>query len=210
MRDLGDRREDDIINFGITFYGQTGTPKDPETDPAIAFAMFKDDDDSDKTTEGIAFATHDSTNMDGLVRITLDLADTQDPRFYTPGSDYFLVLTAGEVDNVNLAGVCVATFSIVNRVTLPFVGIDGAVDTATLASSTTVFETDLTEASDDHYNDQALVWGAGATNAGLTFFITDSQGTTANTNNKVKLTVQTMPNAPADDDTFVILGTKGS
>ena len=206
MRDLGDRREDDVINFGITFYGQTGSPKDPEPAPAIDLAVFKDDDEDDKSVEGIALQTHDSTNMDGLVRITLTLTHA----FYTPGSDYFLVLTAGEVDNVNLTGVCVATFSIVNRVTLPFVGIDGAVDTATLASSTTVFETDLTEASDDHYNDQALVWGAGATNAGLTFFITDSQGTTANTNNKVKLTVQTMPNAPADDDTFVILGTKGS
>jgi len=86
----------------------------------------------------------------------------------------------------------------------------GTSDSATFTPTTTVFETDLTEASDDHYNDQALIWGAGAANAGLTFFVTDSQGTTANSNNKVKLTVQTMPNAPADDDPFEIVGTKGS
>ena len=86
----------------------------------------------------------------------------------------------------------------------------GAVDTATLSASTTVFETDLTEASDDHYNNQAIVWGAGATNAGLTFYITDSEGTTTNSNNKVKLTVQTMPNVPGNGNVFEIIGTKGS
>jgi len=84
----------------------------------------------------------------------------------------------------------------------------GSVDTATFTATTTVFETDLTEASDDHFNNQALVWGTGAANAGLTFFITDSEGTTTNVNNKVKLTTETMPNIPADTDTFIIVGGK--
>ena len=86
----------------------------------------------------------------------------------------------------------------------------GSADTTTASGTTTVFETSLTEASDDHYNNQALIWGASAANAGLTFYITDSQGTTANSNNKVKLTVQTMPNAPGNGDVFEIVGTKGS
>jgi len=86
----------------------------------------------------------------------------------------------------------------------------GSVDTATFTATTTVFETDLTEASDDHFNKQILVWDAGTTNAGLSFEITDSEGTTTNVNNKVKLTTETMPNIPADTDTFVIFGKKAN
>jgi len=84
----------------------------------------------------------------------------------------------------------------------------GSVDDSTFTPTTTVFETDLTEASDDHFNGQFIRWGTGAANAGLTFEITDSEGTTTNTNNKVKLTTTTMPNAPANADTFIIIGSK--
>ena len=51
-----------------------------------------------------------------------------------------------------------------------------------------------------------MTWGAGAANAGLVFFIDASEGTTTNSNNKVKLTLEVMPNAPADNDVFIILG----
>ena len=207
MRDLGDRREDDVINFAITFYGQTGSPKNPAADPDIAFAMFKDGDDDDKTTEGITWQTHDSDNTDGLIRVTLTLTHA----FYAPGSDYFLVLTAGEVDNVNLAGVCVATFSIVNRLMLPFPGIEGKVKTSSTPSTTVITCTGVPGGvTATHYANQALLWTSGDLK-GLTFFIT-ANGTQAT--DSLTLTLQTLPVAPSDtadsEDTFIILGTKGS
>ena len=84
----------------------------------------------------------------------------------------------------------------------------GAVDNANFSPTTTIFETDLTEASDDHYNNQAVLWRSGS-NVGLTFFITDTVGKTGGMTG-AKLTVDTMPNAASDGDTFQIIGTKGA
>lgn len=82
----------------------------------------------------------------------------------------------------------------------------GAVDTATFTATTTVFETSgLTDAGDDTLIGQRVRFGAGAAHAGKSFLILDSQGTTANANNKVKLTVQGMPSAPGNGDVFAIL-----
>jgi len=84
----------------------------------------------------------------------------------------------------------------------------GAVDNANFTPTTTIFETDLTETSDDHFNNQAVLWRTGS-NIGLTFFITDSVGKAGGMTG-AKLTVDTMPNAAADGDTFQIIGTKGA
>jgi len=84
----------------------------------------------------------------------------------------------------------------------------GAVDNSNFTPTTTAFETNLAEASDDHFNNQAVLWRSGD-NAGLTFFITDSVGKTGSMTG-VKLTVDTMPNAASNGDTFQIIGTKGA
>jgi hypothetical protein len=86
--------------------------------------------------------------------------------------------------------------------------ITGSVDDSNFTPTTTAFETDLTEASDDHFNNQAVLWRSGD-DAGLTFFISDSVGKTGLMAG-AKLTVDTMPNAPANGDTFEIIGTKGA
>ena len=86
--------------------------------------------------------------------------------------------------------------------------ITGAVDNSNFTPTTTAFETDLAEASDDHFNNQAVLWRSGD-NAGLTFFISDSLGKTGGMTG-AKLTVDTMPNAASDGDTFEIVGTKGA
>ncbi len=77
----------------------------------------------------------------------------------------------------------------------------GTVDDATFVPTTTQFETDLTEASDGHYVNQVLKFGAGATNPGYTARISAYDGT-----NK-RITVATaLPNAPAGTDPFIIMG----
>tara|TARA_R100000808_G_scaffold7070_1_gene20777 strand:- start:2596 stop:3258 length:663 start_codon:yes stop_codon:yes gene_type:complete len=84
----------------------------------------------------------------------------------------------------------------------------GTVDNSNFTPTTTAFETDLTEASDDHFNNQAVLWRSGA-NAGLTFFISDSVGKTGGMAG-TKFTVDAMPNAAANGDTFQVIGTKGA
>jgi len=84
----------------------------------------------------------------------------------------------------------------------------GSVDSGNFTPSTTAFETDLTETSDDHYNNQAVLWRSGS-NAGLTFFISDSVGKSGLMTG-AKLSVDTMPNAAGNGDTFQIIGTKGA
>ena len=86
--------------------------------------------------------------------------------------------------------------------------ITGSVDDSNFTPTTTAFETNLAEASDDHFNNQAVLWRSGS-NAGLTFFISDSVGKTGLMAG-AKITVDTMPNAATTGDTFEIIGTKGA
>ena len=53
-----------------------------------------------------------------------------------------------------------------------------------------------------------MLWRSGS-NAGLTFFITDSVGK-AGLMSGAKLTVDQMPNAATNGDTFQVIGTKGA
>jgi len=132
----------------------------------------------------------------GTEQLSLHLIDNKIPT----------ALVAGNMAS-DMGGVSAGTSSIpaIERV---FGGLTfGSVDGGTLQPGTTVFETDLTEASDDHFNNKILRWGTGTSNAGLAFKISDSEGTTTNPNNKVKLTMATeMPNIPPTNDVFVIIG----
>jgi len=80
-------------------------------------------------------------------------------------------------------------------------GVLGAVDDSGFSPTTTQFETDLTEASDDHYNNQVIKFGDSAANPGYTATISDYDGT-----NKRITVGSALPNAPADGYVFVILG----
>lgn len=75
------------------------------------------------------------------------------------------------------------------------------VDDATFTPTTTVFETDQTTNSSARYLEQVL-YGLTGTNAGMTVKIT----TFAFANSKDKLTVDTLRAAPADGDTFLLIG----
>jgi len=80
--------------------------------------------------------------------------------------------------------------------------IEATVDTSTFTSTTTVFETSITT-NKDLFTKQALYFVTG-TNAGLTVGITTYN---YSGNNKVKFTIgTTLPNAPANGDTFLVFG----
>jgi len=76
----------------------------------------------------------------------------------------------------------------------------GSVDTASFTPTTTQFDTDLTEVTDNHYLDLYLYWLTGA-NSGLSRRISAYTGATK------RITLATaLPDAPAAGDQFVILG----
>ena len=77
-------------------------------------------------------------------------------------------------------------------------GAEGLVNsTCAAGSSTTSIATNLTEATDDHYNGRVITFISGAV-AGQSTDITDYNGTTK------RLTVTALTEAPADTDEFVI------
>jgi hypothetical protein len=122
-----------------------------------------------------------------------------------------ITTSSGAVSNVTL---CATTTDVTNRVTAntdqiagdstaatnlskSAIGIEvGSAITGTL--STTQMTTDLTEATDDHYNGRIIVWTSGALKNQATD-ITDYTGSTK------LLTYTATTEAPANTDTFVIV-----
>lgn len=79
--------------------------------------------------------------------------------------------------------------------------IPGTVDTASFTPTTTAFEADdITEATADHYNGRIVVWTSGAL-VGQATSISDYALVGANG----RFTVVAMTEAPANNDTFIIV-----
>ncbi len=115
---------------------------------------------------------------------------------------YYLDLTATEMD-ANTVVILVKT-STTNAKTTPIflypedkgLVVRSAVNDA--SATTTGFVTDLTEATDDHYNGRLLIFTSGNL-LGQSRYITDYNGTTKG------VTVEALTEAPADNDEFVIV-----
>lgn len=218
MIDLGDRRLGDDFSFMFTTYGQTGSPKD--MDNGMFLGCYRGVNGAVAASEVELLSTlggftqpaiHDG--RPGLYRVDVDMDNDSSSEvvdFFLAGHDYFFVARGGTVDNVQLNGVCIATFSVANRLMLPFVSIEGAVKAADghPVPTTTAFTcTGVTGGkAANFYANQAVLWTSGNLK-GLSFFITASD--TGDTD-ALLLTLQTMPVVPAVTDTFIILGTKGS
>lgn len=79
--------------------------------------------------------------------------------------------------------------------------IPGTVDTTAWAPTTTIFEADdITEATNDHYNGRIIIWTSGAL-LGQATSISDYTLTGSNG----RFTVVAMTEAPANNDTFIII-----
>jgi len=156
------------------------------------------------------FVEVDSTNMPGKYR--LDLPDA----IFASGADEAAVLVYGaanmmpiyiryqlldvidssnpvaaNLEQVDGSATGVATFAQMIRG-----GVTGSAQTGTL--STTQMTTDLTEATDDHYNGRTVIWLTGAL-AG------EARKITAYTGSSKTVTFETATEAPSNSDTFVIV-----
>ena len=115
--------------------------------------------------------------------------------------------TAAPANGTNIAEVLHAIHANIANLGAPlqaaaFTALSG---TAGEPLDATGFEANgLTARAEDWYADQTLLWTSGNLD-GLAFFITGSSA-----DDIPILTVQEMPEAPADTDAFTILGTKGS
>lgn len=105
---LGDRNPGDVVHFKLNSI-DTGNALITLSGGAIA--VYKDAN----TTESTAGATLTS-NFDtrtGLHHVTIDTS--ADGAFYSAGSDFFVILTAGTVDGVPQANMQIGHFSLQNR-----------------------------------------------------------------------------------------------
>lgn len=158
---------------------------------------------------GRGIITIDSDCTGGLIRLRGDLEIDDDV------SGGFDNLANGSIDYVkqpvNVKEIddsedAALFLSLLNRAGLA-VQVDDSTDTPT----STTFETTNTDiADDDELNGLAgtFLSLSGLPNNIGTYFITDSQGTTANANDKLKLTVEGLTSAPADGEYFLIMGAR--
>ena len=107
---LGDYTEDfSALNFAfLTLNLTTGVPTQLANTPVIS--VYK----ASNTTQSTAGITLD-VDYDSLTGLNHVLIDLSSDAFYAVGNDYFVVITAGEVNSVSVIGTVVATFSIENR-----------------------------------------------------------------------------------------------
>lgn len=123
MSYLGDYAEDFAdLNFKFnTRQFSTGAPFALAGSPVVS--VYKSND-ATQTTAGVTL-TNPFDGVVGLMHVKIDLSADA---FYATGEDYQVVLTAGTVDGISVAGAVLAEFSIENRFMR---GTDG-VDTATM------------------------------------------------------------------------------
>ena len=107
---LGDYTEDfSALNFAfLTLNLTTRDPTQLANTPAIS--VYKASNPT-QSTAGITLNV-DYDSLTGLNHVLIDLSSDA---FYAVGNDYFVVITAGEVNSVSVIGTVVATFSIENR-----------------------------------------------------------------------------------------------
>jgi hypothetical protein len=167
----------------------TGAPASLGGSPT-SLVVYKDG----STTQSGAGVTF-TGNFDGVTGLNAVTIDTSaDTAFYTVGSRYTVVLDNGVVSNVSVVGAIAAEFSLSN---LAF-GVAGlVVGSVASGATTTVIPTDLTEATNDHYNGRYITFVTGAL-AGQSSDITDYFGAGK------ELSVTALTEAPNQGDKFVI------
>lgn len=105
----GDFAAGQMVRFRFSTYGSNNAPITLAGSPTLA--AYKDSG-AVESTAGIGL-TIDFDARTGLHLVSVDTA--ADAAFYATGSDFDVVLTAGTVDGVSVAGTVVASFSIANR-----------------------------------------------------------------------------------------------
>lgn len=105
MNYIGDFKASETIRLKFTTADVFSSPP--------SFAVYKDNSIV-QSTAGVVF-TEGFDSLDRLHQIVVDLSSDQ--AFYSPGSDFSIVATAGEVSGQSIAGNVIRSFSIENRAT---------------------------------------------------------------------------------------------
>ena len=105
----GDFAAGQVVRFRFSTYGSNNAPVTLAGSPTLA--AYKDSG-AVESSAGIGL-TVDFDARTGLHLVSVDIA--ADAAFYAGGSDFDVVLTAGTVDGVTVAGTLLASFSIANR-----------------------------------------------------------------------------------------------
>ena len=106
---LGDYTEDyATLNHKFTTNDSTGLGT---TLTSGVISVYKGSATDSESTAGVILAA----DFDGVTGLNNVLIDLSADAFYATGQDYSIVLTAGTVDSISVAGYVVATFSIENR-----------------------------------------------------------------------------------------------
>ena len=105
---LGDLVPSQVLDFKVTFVDATGLPT---TLSGGAISVYKDND-SVETTTGVTLTTPFDSRT-GLAHIRINTG--ADGSFYSAGTDFQVIVTAGTVSGISVVGYELAHFSIDNR-----------------------------------------------------------------------------------------------
>jgi hypothetical protein len=129
----------------------------------------------------------DATNMKGLYLFDLTQAESQ--------CELFVLSAVSSTSNIVLDPVVVFTFPASGSVV-----VEGEVDDTSFSPTTSAFETDITEATADHYNGRVIIFTSGNL-VDQACVIQDYELV----GGRGKFTVSTLTEAPANGDDFVII-----
>lgn len=202
---LGNLKKDQTLDFTFTTRNSTGVP----ASFTGALEVYKGSGIT-PSGEGVTLSI-DHNFVVGLNQVHIETSGS----FYEIDNDYHIVVESGIVNGVSVSGETVGIFSIEHRLNeVDLIAINGnAVAASSLEATqasgvirgsasgsptTTSMPTDLTEATDNHFNDRSVVWLTGVL-AGQAKPITGYTGST-----KTLIYKQTT-DAPASGDQFEIV-----
>lgn len=184
---LGDFLPGATVHFKWNTTGSSGASITRATNGTIY--VYKDDATASEVTTGVT-DTEDHDSNTGVHHCKIALTDS----FYAPGSEYSVVLKAATIDGQTVNAV-LAHFSIA-RMHAQYGLYAGACTSA--GTTTTVIDSGLTEAATDFWKGRVLIFTSG-NNKGQATKIT---GFTPASD---QLTVDTLSNASASGDKFIIV-----
>lgn len=152
-------------------------------------------------SNGIYYAVLDATDTDtlGSLVIFVHVAGALPVRLecvVLAANVYDSIIGGGDILDTNTAAINESTAAAEQLAKSAAVIVSGAAAAGTL--STTQMTTNLTEATNDHYNGRIVIWTSGAL-LGQATAITDYDGATK------KITYTAVTEAPSAADTFVIV-----
>jgi hypothetical protein len=197
---LGDFAPGVTLRCRFNTHTAAGTPITLAGSPAVAAYR-------DSTTEGTTGVTLtvDYDARTGLHQVAVDTS--ADATFFAKGNDFDVVLTAGTVDGVSIAGTKLASFSILNRLTAGFRRAVQSIVTGTVGSGSTTTSVvtsavGVNAGAADSWKGRILTFAEDTTTAALRNQSTDI---TANTSGATPtLTVTALTTAPASGDIFTV------